>query len=269
MIDPKERFSNRVDDYVRYRPGYPDALVEMLAREAKLDDTAHVADVGSGTGILTRQLLAVLGSRARVAGIEPNRAMREAAEKLQSADGRFESVDASAEATGLPGASADLIVAAQAFHWFDSPRARIEFVRILKPTGIVALVWNQRRDTPLNRDYEEMLERFAPEYAGVREGDRASEPKIRSFFAPVSPCRAMFDNEQRFDEAGIKGRLLSSSYCPPLGDPNHAPIMKRLGAIFRAHCAHSESADRQAASGGEFVTFLYDTVVWYGPLHPS
>ncbi|HEY5145936.1 MAG TPA: class I SAM-dependent methyltransferase [Polyangiaceae bacterium] len=264
MIDPKERFSNRVDDYVRYRPGYPDALVEMLAREAKLDGVAHVVDVGSGTGILTRQLLAALGSRARVAGIEPNRAMREAAEKLPSADGRFESVDASAEATSLPGASADLIVAAQAFHWFDSPRARVEFARILKPTGIVALVWNQRRDTPLNRDYEEMLERFAPEYAGVRESDRASEPKIRSFFAPVSPCRAMFDNEQRFDEAGIKGRLLSASYCPPPGDPNHAPIMKRLGAIFRAH------SKKQGASGGrEFVTFLYDTVVWYGPLHAN
>jgi SAM-dependent methyltransferase len=258
MIDPKERFSNRVDDYVRYRPGYPDALVAWLAAQARLGEAARVVDVGSGTGILTRQLLAALdglaaGPGARVTGIEPNRAMRAAAEKV-TRDARFESREGSAEATGLPDASADLVVAAQAFHWFDPPRARAEFARILKPAGIVALVWNQRRDTPLNRDYEDMLERFAPDYASVRESDRASEGKIRSFFAPVSPRRAMFDNEQRFDEAGIQGRLLSSSYCPVAGDPRHPPIMERLGEIFRAH----------ARDGS--VAIAYDTVAWCGPL---
>ena len=261
MIDPKERFSNRVDDYVRYRPGYPGALVAWLAAEAGLGETAHVVDVGSGTGIFTRRLLAALdglgaGPGARVTGIEPNRAMRAAAEKV-TRDARFDSRDGSAEATGLPDATADLVVAAQAFHWFDPPRARVEFARILKPGGIVSLVWNQRRDTPLNRDYEEMLERFAPDYASVRERDRASEAKIRSFFAPTSPRRAMFHNEQRVDEAGIQGRLLSSSYCPVAGDPWHAPIMERLGEIFLAH-----------ARGGS-VTIAYDTVAWCGPLRAA
>ena len=258
--DPKQRFSNRVDDYVRYRPGYPDALVALLVSEAHLAEaadatgSARVVDVGAGTGILTRQLLAALGPHALVSGIEPNRAMRGAAERGAGGDPRFESVAGSAEATGLPAASADLVVAAQAFHWFDPPRARAEFDRILKPAGVVALAWNQRADTPLNREYEEMLERFAPDYANVREGDRASEAKIRSFFAPASPRRAMFDNEQRFDEAGIRGRLLSSSYCPPARDPKHAPIMQRLGEIFRRH----------ARDG--MVTIAYDTVVWYGRL---
>jgi ubiquinone/menaquinone biosynthesis C-methylase UbiE len=263
MIDSKERFSSRVDDYVRYRPGYPDALVSMVVRlvrplrplrEARPGEAAHVVDVGAGTGILTARLLALLGPDARVTGIEPNRAMRSAAERSLGADARFESLGTSAEATGLPDASADLVVAAQAFHWFDPPRARVEFARILKPDGIVALIWNQRRDSPLNRDYEEMLDRLAPDYAGVRESDRAAEPKIRSFFAPDSPRQAVFDNEQRFDEAGLKGRLLSSSYCPAAGDPNHDAIMKRASEIFRAH----------ESSGA--VAFVYDAVVWYGPL---
>ena len=148
MIDPKERFTNRVDDYVRYRPGYPPELFEMLLVECGLGQESRVADVGSGTGILTRALLEATG--ARVAAIEPNAAMRAAAERSLAGEPRFESLSSSAEATGLPGASVDLVIAAQAFHWFDPPRTRAEFARILKPRGKVALVWNQRADTPLN-----------------------------------------------------------------------------------------------------------------------
>src|SRR5580704_17335722 len=150
MVDPKERFSSRVDDYVRYRPGYPAALYAWLAAEGRLDAGSVVVDVGSGTGILSRGLLESGG--ARVVGVEPNAAMRAAAERSLAGQPRFESVDASAEATGLPAASADLVIAAQAFHWFDPPRARVEFARILRPSGLVALVWNQRSDSPQNRD---------------------------------------------------------------------------------------------------------------------
>jgi SAM-dependent methyltransferase len=252
MIDPKERFSNRVDDYVRYRPGYPAGLFTMLAAEGHLDAASLVVDVGSGTGILTRGLLDSL--EARVIGVEPNAAMREAARDALGPHPRFASVDASAEATGLPAVSADLVIAAQAFHWFEPLRTRAEFVRILRPGGLVALVWNQRRDSPLNRDYVEMLERLAPEYPLVWETQRSSEPKMRAFFAPAVACSARFDNEQTLDEAGFRGRLLSSSYAPPTGDSLHSAILIRADEIFRAH----------ARDG--LVTIEYDTVVWYGHL---
>ncbi len=251
MIDPKERFSNRVLDYVRYRPGYPAALYEMFVREFAMGPEHVIADVGSGTGILSRGLLK---SGARVIGVEPNAAMREAAENELLGNARFQSVDASAEATGLEAASVDIVLAAQAFHWFDPSRARVEFARILKPAGSVALVWNQRRDTPLNRDYEAMLDAFAPEYPHVRGREPAAEPKMRAFFAPTEPRTAKFENEQRLDEAGLRGRLLSSSYAPPKDHPFHEPILRRLDEIFRAH-----------ADGG-LVTIEYETVVWYGRL---
>jgi SAM-dependent methyltransferase len=252
MVDSKERFSNRVDDYVRYRPGYPAALFDLLATRGCLDAGSVVVDVGSGTGILSRGLLDA--GRAHVVGIEPNAAMRAAAERALAGHARFQSVGASAEATSLPDASADLVIAAQAFHWFDPARTRVEFARILKPKGLVALVWNQRRDSPLNRDYLEMLERFAPDYALVRESDRSSEARIRAFFAPASACLAVFENEQRLDEAGFAGRLLSSSYAPPAGHPLHAPLLARASEIFRTY------------EQGGFVTIGYDAVVWYGGL---
>jgi SAM-dependent methyltransferase len=263
MIDPKERFSNRVDDYVRYRPGYPPSLFEFLVRDCGLGRARSVADVGSGTGILTRGLLEATAAAGgsgtspmepRVIAVEPNAAMRAAAEKAFAGDPRFVSSDGSAEATGLPARSVDLVVAAQAFHWFDPVRARAEFARIVTPGGMVALVWNQRSDTPLNRDYVDMLERLAPEYPRVRETERASEPKMRAFFAPVSPRTAMFENEQRLDHGGFFGRLLSSSYAPPKGHPLHEPIAARLEEIFRQHQCEG------------FVTVRYDTIVWYGGL---
>jgi SAM-dependent methyltransferase len=252
MIDPKERFSSRVDDYVRYRPGYPAALYEWIAGLRCLRAGSVVVDVGSGTGILSRGLLGSGG--ARVIGVEPNAAMRAAAERSLAGHPRFESVDASAEATGLPDSSADLVIAAQAFHWFDPARTRAEFARILWPAGVVALVWNQRSDSPQNRDYLEMLERFAPDYALVREDERSSEGRMRAFFAPVSPQMAVFENEQRLDEPGFVGRLLSSSYAPQAGHPSHAPMLARAGEIFRAYC------------GGGLVTIAYDTIVWHAGL---
>jgi ubiquinone/menaquinone biosynthesis C-methylase UbiE len=250
MTDPKERFSNRVDDYVRYRPAYPAALFEWLGARGCFGAGRVIVDVGSGTGILTHGLLEA-GQGARVVGVEPNAAMRAAAERAFADRPLFESVDASAEATGLPDAIADLVIAAQAFHWFDAPRARVEFMRILRPSGFVALVWNQRRDSPLNRAYLEMLERFAPEYALVRESERSSEDKMLAFFGPVAPHMERFDNEQCLDEAGFRGRLLSSSYCPPAEHPLHAAILARAVEIFREH------------SRGGRVTIAYDTIVWW------
>jgi len=251
MIDPKERFSNLVDDYVRYRPQYPAALYSMFERRLAIGAGRVVADLGCGTGILSRGLL---DSGAHVIGVEPNAAMRAAAEREFFGNPRFVSVNGSAEATGLDSESVDFIVAAQAFHWFEPRAARVEFARILKPNGIVALVWNQRRDTPLNVDYERMLDAFAPEYSHVREKERAAESKVLAFFAPTEPTFAKFENGQRLDEPGLRGRLLSSSYVPPKGHPLHEPILRRLDEIFRAHAENG------------FVTIEYETIVWFGGL---
>jgi SAM-dependent methyltransferase len=249
--DPTKRFSDRVGDYVRYRPGYPRAVIGLLASRCGLAAESTVADVGSGTGILTRLLL---DAGARVFAVEPNQEMRAAAESSIGVQDRFRSVEGTAEATTLASGSVDLVTAAQAFHWFDPPRTRAEFVRILRPGGFVALIWNQRKDSAFNADYERMLADFAPEYAEVNERDRAAEPRLRAFFAPSTPELARFDYEQTFDEQGLRGRLTSSSYAPQPGDPLHAPMMQRLGELFARHARDGR------------VAFPYDTIVWYGRL---
>ncbi|HEY4016851.1 MAG TPA: class I SAM-dependent methyltransferase [Polyangiaceae bacterium] len=251
-LDSKARFSDRVDDYVRYRPSYPAELGDLFVRVCGLGPGRVVADVGSGTGILSRMLLA---TGARVIGVEPNAPMRAAAERAFSGDANFASVAGSAESTTLETESVDAIAAGQAFHWFDPPATRAEFTRILRPRGYVVLVWNRRKDSPFDRDYEAMLDAHAPDYARVRARDRASSgPGIQAFFAPSVATFVRFDNEQRFDEEGLRGRLASSSYAPRPGDPQNQAIQRRLAEIFRIHAV------------GGVVTFAYDTEVWYGRL---
>jgi SAM-dependent methyltransferase len=250
--DPKARFTDRVDDYVKYRPGYPPEVFALLARECGLGQACTVADLGSGTGIFAKGLLA---SGARVVAVEPNAAMRAAAERdLGSVTATFRSVDGSAEATGLEAASVDLVTAAQAFHWFDPPRVRAEMTRILRAPGWVALVWNERAASPLNDDYEAMLEAYAPEYPGVRERDRSAEPKMRDFFTPAQVRSERFPHSQVFDEEGLRGRLRSSSYAPKEGHPMHAPLYARLAEIFAKHAKEGR------------VELVYETAVFWGRL---
>ena len=250
-VDPKSRFTDRVEDYVQFRPGYPPALFRELTRIANLCPDRVVADVGSGTGIFARSLLR---TGARVIAVEPNAAMRAAAYAALSHEPHFTSLNGSAEATGLADASVDLVAAAQAFHWFDPAKARVEFGRILRPGGLVALVWNQRKDTPFNRDYDSMLNRLAPDYHHVREKDRAAESKVRAFYRPCAVHFAVFDNQQFLDEAGLRGRLNSSSYAPRRGQPGYEEILRELNALFPAHQKDG------------LVTIAYDTVLWCGSL---
>ena len=156
MSSPTERFTSRVETYIKYRPTYPAAVIDLLRSECGLTADAIVADVGSGTGILSEL---VLKNGNEVIGVEPNQAMRLAAEHLLSSYPRFRSVEGSAEASTLPAASVDLITAGQAFHWFDATAARREFARILKPNGSVALIWNDRQldSTEFLRGYEALL----------------------------------------------------------------------------------------------------------------
>lgn len=221
----------------------------MLTAVAQLRPGRVVADVGSGTGILTRLLLQ---SGAHIFGVEPNAAMRRAAERAFLGEPRFESRNALAEATGLPDASVDLITAAQAFHWFDPESTRAEFARILKPDGRVALVWNQRRDTAMNLDYETLLERFEPDYPSVLTRDRTSEPKVRAFFSPAAASQVTFHNEQYLDKAGLCGLVTSSSYAPAPGSALYEPMMHEVSSIFDTHAREGR------------VVIEYETVLWYG-----
>ena len=247
--NPTKRFSNRVDDYVRYRPGYPPAVTDCLRAETGLDVSSHVADVGSGTGILSRLLLDTGG---HVYGVEPNAAMRAAAERDMGGHDNFTSVDGCAEATTLEDNSIDLVTVAQAFHWFDRDRTHDEFARILTPGGYVALLWNTRL-TDANtfmRDYEQLLVDHAVDYGSVDH--RHTSRGVESFFSEVT--RRAFEFTERLTFAQSCGRTLSASYVPAEGHPGHDIIIDALHNAFTA----SESDGR--------VDYVYETELYLGNL---
>ena len=250
--DPKQRFSNRVDDYVRYRPGYPSAILDALREECGLRPESVVADIGSGTGLLAQMFLE---NGNLVYGVEPNAAMREAGEQFLEKYPHFCSVAGSAEATTLPGASVDFVVIGQAFHWFEPRAARAEFQRVLRPGGWVAVLWNERMTdtTPFLREYEQFLRKFGTDYEKVAE-TYPREQHMQKFFGPSRFEGRFFPNEQVFDFEGLRGRLLSSSYAPPAGHPNHEPMLAELKRLFDAH-----------QQGGR-VRIEYKTHMYYGQL---
>lgn len=179
-MNAKQRFSNRVDDYINYRPDYPQQCVEFMLRTFDLHENSVIADVGSGTGKFSR----LLNGRAQcVFGVEPNREMREASQMLLKGQANFQAIAGDAEATTLETASVDAVVCAQSFHWFDRDKARTEFSHILKGMAPVALVWNRRRDdTPFLKEYEALLQSCANDYAEVTHHNLAEED-FRNFFA--------------------------------------------------------------------------------------
>ncbi len=253
--DPTRRFSSRVENYIRYRPGYPPAIVDLLKTECQLTADSVIADVGSGTGMLTGLFLK---HGNRVYGVEPNREMRQAAERLLAGYPRFVSVDARAESIPLDDASVDFITAGQSFHWFERGPTRREFARILRPGGWVVLVWNIRRrgDTPFMAAYEQLLRTYAVDYEVV-DHKHVDREALAAFFAPGGYQQANFDNRQVFDLEGVRGRLLSSSYTPEPGHPNYAPMLDALQAIFAEHQEDGR------------VAFDYDCRVYYGRLVPA
>jgi ubiquinone/menaquinone biosynthesis C-methylase UbiE len=233
FADAKQRFSNRVVDYVRYRPGYPAAAVETLRKECALRPGHVIADIGSGTGFLAELFLK---NGNRVYGVEPNEAMRQAGEEyLASYDG-FSSIEGSAESTTLDDSTIDFVTAGQAFHWFEPNAARGEFARILKPGGWVVVLWNERLTdtTPFLREYEDLLRKFGTDYARVNES-YPREEQMRDFFQHHAYRQEGLPNFQVFDFEGLAGRVRSSSYVPAKDHANFAPMMAELERIFRAH----------------------------------
>ena len=242
-----------MENYARYRPGYPSEVLDLLRERCGLTEESEIADVGSGTGALARLFLE---NGNRVFGVEPNPEMRLAGERLLRRYGRFTSVAARAEDTTLPDGSVDLVTAGQAFHWFDPGPTRREFARILKPSGSVALIWNTRRKEgePFLAGYEQLLRSHATDYGEVHHGRRGSRENIRDFFLPDAVEEATFENRQVFDLEGLRGRLLSSSYVPDVREPGHLDVMEAAGRLFKEH---------QAAGS---VVLKYDIQVFFGLL---
>jgi ubiquinone/menaquinone biosynthesis C-methylase UbiE len=246
------RFSRRVENYVKYRPHYPNEVLETLQNECGLAASATIADIGSGTGALTELFLQ---NGNPVFAVEPNREMREAAEQLLGKYPGFCSVAGRAESTALNDQSADFVVVGQAFHWFDIRESRREFLRILKPSGWAMVVWNERefQKTPFLIAYDRLLQRYAPDYARVKHKS-VYDTSLADFYGPRGFKTKVFRVRQELGFAGAKGRLLSSSYTPEPGHPNHEPMMAELSKIFKEHEVDGR------------VTFEYTTWMYYGQL---
>lgn len=251
-LDSTARFSDRVGDYVRYRPDYPPALLDWLQREQGVDNGWRVADVGAGTGISSKMFL---DAGYRVTAVEPNGRMRAAAEQWLHGYEKFDAVDGRAAATGLPGASVDLVTSAQAFHWFDEAATRREFARILRPKGLAAIWWNSRRltGTRFLEGYEALLLEYGTDYVSVAER-YADDARMRAWFGAGFRGSAYFDHVQRLDFDALRGRLMSSSYVPKAGHPQHEPMLRALRDLFE-NCATQGT-----------ISFEYDTRVFAGEL---
>ena len=245
------RFSDRVENYVRYRPGYPPEVLQALQAECGLLPSHVVADIASGTGIWTRRLLE---NSNPVFGVEPNAEMRLAGERLLAAFPNFTSIAGTAEATTLSDHSVDFVTAAQAAHWFDRKESRSEFVRILKLGGWLALLWNERvtDSTKFLRDYEQLLLTYGTDYQDIRHEHTTDE--VNEFFDPAPFQERVFEMRQEFDYAGIEGRLLSSSYAPGPEHPQHAPMLRELRRIFDSCAVNGRAA------------FDYKTRLYFGQL---
>jgi len=248
MSDTVERFSNRVENYVKYRPDYPPEVIELLRRECGLDRESIVADIGCGPGTSARMFL---DNGNRVFGVEPNDAMRTAAIKQLEKYPWFIPVNGTAEATTLGDGSVDIAFAAQAFHWFDPERTRTEFRRILKPGGHIVLAWNERQldSTAFLIEYEAFLLKYADDYTSVRH-ENVDANKLAQFFGKEYGS-ATFENVQVFDLEALKGRMLSASYMPDESHPRFGEMADELKTLFDKHNENGR------------IKVFYDTNVYY------
>jgi SAM-dependent methyltransferase len=254
MRDPTKRFSDRVENYAKYRPGYPPELYDYLHSHAGLASEDAIADLGSGTGLLSQLFI---DRRHRVFAIEPNDAMRLAAEALFAGQPNFVSLNGRAEQLPLPEASIDFAVAGQAFHWFKPAETKRELQRVLKPGKQVALVWNKRNteSSEFQKAYEDVLDQFGTDFRQVDQQRTITDEKIAAFFAPNKFTKTALPNEQILDSLGLRGRLLSSSYVPSPGESGYEPMLAALDELFRRFQQEGK------------VRFEYLTTVFHSQIH--
>ena len=251
MTDNTKRFSDRVKNYIRYRPGYPPQLLPFFRETLQLRPNARMADIGSGTGKLAEPFL---NAGYAVTGVEPNEEMRIAGENLLAVFDHFTSVNGTAEHTTLPDDSFDFVLAGQAFHWFDPQRARREFQRIKSEEGWVVLIWNERNThSPFLAEYERFLHDYANQYADVNHR-HIDKVVFDDFFGDGRYDMRTFANEQTFDFAGLVGRYLSSSYAYTETHPCYGDAIRQLSQLFDAHQQNGR------------VWFEYQTMLYYGRL---
>lgn len=254
MSNNENRFTKTVVNYEAYRPHYPQEVLEVLINECSLKNSDIIADIGSGTGILSELLLS---NGNIVYGVEPNSAMRQVAETKFQKNSRFHSINGSAENTTLESHSIDLITAGTAFHWFDPLEAKIEFKRVLNKKGWVLLVWNVRdvSSSPLVSDYEDLLLTYCHSYKDSK-AQAFDKTAVKGFFEPNEMIIKSFPTHQMFDWQGLKGRLLSSSYCLDPVDPLYGAMIAALKKIYARY------------QKNEYVEFRYETRLIYGQLTP-
>lgn len=228
-MDNTKRFNKKADAYSSARPAYATAFIETLYSKYGVNKNSVIADIGSGTGILTKQLLE---KGSTVYAVEPNGEMRAKAETALNAFSNFHSVNGSAENTSLKSNSVDIITVAQAFHWFDIETFKKECQRILKPNGRIFLLWNMR-DTiaEISVAQIEICKKYCPDFAGLNGGIRNSEDKINAFFGGKFTCTE-YDNPLCYDREKFIKRALSSSYSLNEKDENFDVYLNELNGLF-------------------------------------
>jgi SAM-dependent methyltransferase len=250
----KMRFADRVEAYVKYRPKYPDRLATRILEHFHLSKQLTVLDVGSGTGL---SALPFLKTGHQVIGLEPNEAMRKAGDEYLSEYAEFTSASGSAEVTGMPDHSVDLILCGQAFHWFDQAAAKEEFARVCRGKAPVALSWNDRLTDfdAFSEEYEALIVKHATDYQQINHKN-TQQDGFDFFFGKNQWSEIHLENRQVLDYDGLLGRIESSSYVPNAGSPENEAMRSDLIELFKKHQKNSR------------VEIIYDCVTYCGSLKP-
>jgi SAM-dependent methyltransferase len=246
VLSPTKRFSNRVENYVKYRPSYPAAMIPFFEASLGLKQGQRIVDIGSGTGLFAKPLLE---QGYAVTCIEPNDDMRRAGEQELGRFAGFTSRKHKGEQTGLRGQSVDLITVAQAFHWMDPMATKKEFNRILKADGHIVLAWNLRQHTTaFMKAYHDLKERYRIEETTARRDD---EETLTAFFAPKTMQVQRFENNQLLNFEELKGQLLSASYIPLPGHPLYEEMIASLAELF------------VTSQQGGVITMVHETKIYW------